>query len=249
MPRDSELADAENAPVVRLWYRRLSGTLETLYAGCGPCHDLSHAVRVATLGEKIGRGENADLDLVVLAALLHDCGHADAERGQSDDHEQRSAAMAAQALQGLCSADGLTTILRAISGRRFAKRHEPRDLVGRVLDDADNLDALGLTGVARAFLWIGEHDRRGRPAAADDPSRTAARPLENLTRHWQDKLWLLASGMRTPTGRQMAIARHRAMSGYIDMLTVELASALPRSQDASLVPVFLDPPAGPASTS
>ena len=134
------------------WLDELGPALVPWYAGVSPCHDLSHVVRVAVLAERIAAAEGAGADAAVLAALLHDAGHGVSDRAGTDDHEERSARIAADLLRDRVPAPVLAEILDAISGRRFRKLALPRERVGAVLDDADNLDALGHIGVARAFL-------------------------------------------------------------------------------------------------
>jgi uncharacterized protein len=210
------------------WVGELGPDLEGGYRGAAPCHDLSHAVRVAVLAERIAGAEGIDGDSAVLAGLLHDVGHAAAAQAGTDDHEQRSAETAVALLRGRVSPALVADVTDAVSGRRFAKLGRPRLPVGAVLDDADNLDAIGFAGVARAFLWLGEH---GRPVTV--PARPAAglvalvgSDAEALRRHWSAKLALLPAAMRTATGTRIASRRAAQLHEFLRALEGEVADLI-----------------------
>lgn len=206
------------------WLHVLGPQLSDGYRGAGPCHDLSHVARVSVLAERIAAEEAVDETTAVLCALLHDIGHASAVASGADDHELRSAGMAERLITGRVSPEAVEAIVDAIAGRRFVKLHLPRTRLGAVLDDADNLDALGLTGVARAFLWLGEDihapvlhkvTQRGR-------RELVRRDLEALRSHWTEKLQVLPASMRTTTGRRLAQDRAVRMAGFISAMEDEL---------------------------
>lgn len=217
-------------PLTERWLSELGLDLHSAYAGVGPCHDLGHAVRVSALAEQIARAEDIDGLGAVLAALLHDAGHAAAARAGSDDHEQSSAAAATRILHGRVSPAVLDCVVDAISGRRFAKLSLPRDPAGAILDDADNLDAIGFCGIARAFLWLGEH---GRPldlpgAPGWTVTGLAQSDMNALYRHWSEKLARLPAVMRTQTGARIASRRAADTSRFLRRLEDELSEILSR---------------------
>jgi uncharacterized protein len=188
------------------------------YEGVGPCHDWSHACRVAALAVRIADAEGVDARLAHAGGLLHDCGRAVDER----HHEMRSAEIAAAVLSGRgWAAADQEPVVAAIIGHRWSKRGEdstgdlPVD-VPAVVADADRLDALGLIGVTRAYLWLGEHGW-SRDAPQDWPGRNA----DALRAHWSEKLQLLAASMRTPTARLLAAQREQAMLTFIEALAAE----------------------------
>lgn len=206
------------------WLHALGPQLSEAYRGAGPCHDLSHVVRVSALAERIATEEGVDETAAVLCALLHDIGHASAVASGADDHELRSAAMAEGLITGRVSPEAVAAIADAIAGRRFAKLHLPRTRLGAVLDDADNLDALGLTGVARAFLWLGEdiHAPVLHKVAQSGRQELVRRDLEALRSHWIEKLQALPAAMRTTTGRGLARDRAARMADFITAMEDEL---------------------------
>jgi uncharacterized protein len=205
-------------------FRRYQSALVSGYRDNGPCHDIGHATRVARLAERIAHDEGMEAKLPVLAALFHDIGHAEAAASGRDDHELRASEAARQVLRIKLSPHELDTVCEAIAGRRFAKRGEPRSATGAVLDDADNLDAIGTTGVARVFLWLGEHPNL-RPFP-DDFCVLAQQPYAAFQKHWDEKLQHLASGMRTATGARLAALRCAQMREFLTSLKAEISDVL-----------------------
>lgn len=205
------------------WSVELLPAISAAGAAIGPCHDAAHAVRVAVLAEFIARAEHADPDAAVLAALTHDLGHAAASQHGTDDHETRSAQIAIELLDGLVPAAIVDDVGEAVAGRRFRQLGHPRRPTGAVLDDADNLDALGYSGAARAFLWIGEH---GRPVTGPsaDPAVLAVQDLVALESHWTVKLSLLPGLMHTPTGARLAAVRASSTLSFLTGLRDELSA-------------------------
>lgn len=191
---------------------------DVLEAGYGPaigCHDLGHAIRVARLAERIAAAERIDPTPCMLAALFHDIGYRQGQSGKRADHEVRSAAIVERALAGDFAIADIRTITAAVRARRFAKLTERKSSVGRVLDDADNLDALGLIGIARAYLWLGEY----RPRFSGAPEIAVC---ESLAAHCEQKLDQIAVSMHTAAGRALAVERHSRLRAFMTDLRNEL---------------------------
>jgi uncharacterized protein len=215
----SQEAMVRGALTISLWDLH-SPVLRKLYAGNGPCHDAGHALRVARIAEYLAGQEGVDPLLPVLAGLFHDCGHGTAKRHSTDDHETRSAEAAAEALRDTLPAGQVAELVVAIEGRRFRKRAATRSAVGAILDDADNLDAIGSVGLARALMWMGEH---GIDNTEGTGPQVARRVADRLRAHWDEKLSLLTAGMHTEAARRLAEARHRRLAAALDTLNDEVA--------------------------
>jgi uncharacterized protein len=94
---------------------------------------------------------------------------------------------------------------------------EPASLEARVVQDADNLDAMGAIGVARCFAYGGAHGRAlGRP---DDRGREGpydpAAGGGSAVAHFHEKLLRLRGAMGTRAGRRRAAGRHAYMVRFL----------------------------------
>ncbi|MEO2241170.1 MAG: HD domain-containing protein [Euryarchaeota archaeon] len=164
-----------------------------------PSHGYDHVRRVVSLCEFIGRREGADLEVLLAAAWLHDVGRPEEER-TGRDHARISARIAARVLPSLgFPRSKLDDVVHAIEAHRYSSGPEPRTLEARILQDADNLDALGAVGIARCFCVVGE---RGTS-------------LEDGIRHFHEKLLKLPELMHTETARRLARARVRRLLAFL----------------------------------
>jgi uncharacterized protein len=198
------------------------------HRGTPPCHDFSHVQRVYALAERIAVEEGADLFIVRLATLLHDIGRGiEARIGPDPDrHEELSAELARPFLLGLgLSSDLVDQVIAAILTHRHRRGRVPGSLEARCLYDADKLDSLGAVGVARAYLWLGEHGRSvhypPESWSGVDPANNA---IENdsMQREWEIKLGRLKDGLYTSTGKALALGRHERMRRYLDDMEQEV---------------------------
>jgi len=201
---------------------------KSIHNGLAPSHDFSHAERVYRLAERIAMAEGADLFVVRMAALLHDIGRAEESRvgGMGDCHEELSVRMASPILERL-GVDGerKAAILHAIAAHRHRRGEEPLTVEARCLFDADKLDSLGAVGIARSYLWLGEHGRGvyypEEEYANVDPKDNRAE-VDSTQREWHIKLKYLKDRMYTATGRRIAVERHERMARILDEIEKEV---------------------------
>jgi uncharacterized protein len=196
-----------------------------LYTDDDPVHDFDHILRVLALAERIGAAEGADLEVVRTAALLHDVGRDEAQ-ATGQDHAEFAAARARQILAGE-PAERVAAVVEAILAHRFRAGPPPASLEGRVLFDADKLDAIGAIGVARVFAYSGRAGRRlWAPVPDDYPARWQrgeVEPGEHTAAHeFVVKLSRLQERLFTPTGRHIAAERHTAMVRFFERLADEV---------------------------
>ena len=174
-----------------------------LFSGNSGGHGADHTLRVYANAMLICDGEEeCDRTLVALAALLHD----------ADDHklfntEDNLNAREFLTSQGV-SEDYVERICRGINGVSFSKNRgkRPDTPEGKIVQDADRLDAIGAVGIARTFAYGGEHGRS----------------LEDSVKHFHDKLLLLKDEMNTETAKRIAGERHAFMEEYLKKLGAEL---------------------------
>ena len=124
-------------------------------------HGLLHVERVLNWVFKITEHENLNLnkDILLLTVYLHDVG-----RLIGEPHAYYSALIAEYLLEEIaCPGELKFEILNAIIAHSYSyvnvKGISPRSDLGRVLSDADKLDALGVVGFLRVFMY-GEREQR-----------------------------------------------------------------------------------------
>jgi uncharacterized protein len=192
-------------------------------------HDWWHVWRVHNLAVYIARVEGADLEVVRLAALLHDVADWKFHGGDMDAGPKA----AGEWLGGLgVEPQTVRRVVDIVGGLSFRGAGVPdrmASLEGQVVQDADRLDAIGAIGIARAFAYGGH---KGRPLydpavpperhESFDAYRAGSGPTLN---HFAEKLLLRRDRMNTPTGRQLAEERHKSLERFLEQFHREWAFA------------------------
>jgi uncharacterized protein len=192
--------------------------------GRDPAHDFQHIMRVYRNAEMIGKEEGADLEILLAATLLHDLvvyPKGSSKRSKSSDD---SADLAEKILKKRgWPRDRIDRVSYCIRTHSYSKRIMPSTLEGKVLQDADRLDALGAVGIARTFSVGGTENRKFYNPA--DPfckeKREAQDRLWTLD-HFQAKLLKLHKTMHTKTAKRIAKKRIRFMKAYLKQLAKEI---------------------------
>jgi len=188
-------------------------------------HGWDHAERVWRLCRHIGALEGANLEILELAALLHDIGRAEesASRGKVC-HAVAGARRAANILeQKGFSSETVARVTHCIASHRFrGENSRPQTLEARVLFDADKLDALGAVGVGRAFLFAGEVGARLHNPEVDIAETRSYSRQDTAYREFTVKLCKIRDRMLTETGRRMAEDRHAFMVSFFRRLDLEV---------------------------
>ena len=186
-------------------------------------HDWDHTERVLELCLRIGRKEKADLEVLRLAAVLHDIGReAEDKSGGRVCHGARGAVLAAGILKrhGLERAT-ISRVVHCIAAHRFRGRQKPESLEAKVLFDADKLDSIGAVGIGRAFLFAGEVGARLHDPAVDTRGTRPYTREDTAYREFLVKLSRIKDRMHTAEGKRLARERHRFMVGFFDRLNKE----------------------------
>ena len=170
--------------------------IRELFAENADGHGFEHAMRVYRNALLIAETEpEADRLVVSLGALLHD----------ADDHKLFSTENNANArrfleAQGVDreTADRICGAVNSVSFSRNRGKH-PDTIEGRIIQDADRLDAIGAIGIARTFAYGGKHGRTPEDSIA----------------HFHEKLLLLKDLMNTDKAREIAEERHAFMEAFL----------------------------------
>ena len=168
-------------------------------------HSYEHTLRVRQLCMLIGRTEDADLEVLEAAALLHDIGRPE-EEVTGESHATVGANMAVTFLATTSfPPEKLPLVASAIQTHRFSENLTPDSLEGEILSDADKLDAMGALGLARTIA----------------ESLMQKRGLQGTIEHLDRKLLKLHSRMYTNTGKRLAAPRHQLLVEFMEQIAAE----------------------------
>ncbi len=212
----SEHLSLDDGPDRRSMLETVERAAAKHFEGARGSHDWEHTLRVFRLCRHIATVEGVDMEVVMVAALLHDIGrcHQDATNGQVC-HAEKGAQLAKPVVEVLPLTRGQKeNILHCIRSHRFRGRRPPRSPEAKVLFDADKLDAIGAVGVARAYLFAGElgarlhnpdiHVEDAQPYSRDDTGY----------REFKVKLCKIKDRMLTAEGYRLAVERHEFMETF-----------------------------------
>lgn len=183
-------------------------------------HDLAHILRVFKNAMRIHGAEGGDGEILAAAVLLHDCVSVEKNSPLRNEASRLAAQKASDILRRLAWDEGrIAAVSHAITAHSFSAGIAPETLEAKILQDADRLDAIGAIGVARCF-YIGGRMNSGLHDVADP--RGQERQLDDkrfAIDHFPIKLFKLADGFQTETGKRLAADRHaRLVSFYNDFL-------------------------------
>lgn len=191
-------------------------------------HDWSHVERVWENARAIAAAEDgADVEVVELAALLHDIADWKFHDGDLNAGPTAARAWLAEIAAPAELTDQVVDIVARVSFKGAGVPDDMPTLEGRIVQDADRLDALGAIGIARAFAYGGHRGRPlydpDEPAVAHGSAAEYMAATSSTVNHFHEKLLLLADRMHTDGGRRIAAARHAYMVGFLEQLNGELA--------------------------
>jgi len=186
-------------------------------------HDWDHTERVLQLCLRIGRKENADLEVLKLAAILHDIGRAKEDRSNGKIcHSEAGAEIARDILASHGFGEEKTErVLHCIRSHRFRKGTSPLSIEAKVLFDADKLDSIGAVGIGRAFLFAGEVGARLHNKGVDISTTKPYTKEDTAYREYMVKLRLVKDRIFTKEGKRIARERHAFMVDFFDRLDKE----------------------------
>ncbi len=188
-------------------------------------HDWWHVHRVWQLARHIALLEKVDMLVVELGALLHDIADSKFHNGDESIGPEKARSF----LQSIDTPAPVTqhvvNIIQHISFKGGNHRQEFLSPELAVVQDADRLDALGAIGIARTFNYGGFKNRPiYDPAVTPNLQMTKEEYKHSLAptiNHFYEKLLLLKDRMNTPTGKALALERHRFMEQFLQQFYAE----------------------------
>ena len=202
-------------------------------------HDLDHTFRVLQNAKLIAREmKNVDMEVLELSALLHDIARMkeDEDKTGSIDHALLGAEMAANILESFnCPEQKIEIIVDSIRSHRFRAGRKPKYIEGRILFDADKLDAIGAIGIARAYMIAGQMGEKlyipiedlneyGKENLVDGKSTGR---IKDISKHsvnieYETKFKKIPDRLFTEEAKRIAEERISFMEVYFDRLEKEI---------------------------
>lgn len=186
-------------------------------------HDISHLIRTMNIAVNLCEKENGDKLVVGIAAFLHDIHRIMQNETGKFVSPKDSLPKVKEILNNTdLSEEDINKICYCIEYHEEYNwnGNNVSDINTLILQDADNLDAIGAIGIGRTFSYGGAHkvlmydetvplniDEDYSEANGDDPS---------TIHHFYHKLFRLADNMNTDSAKKQAIERTEFMKQFVD---------------------------------
>ena len=183
-------------------------------------HDWFHIERVWKLSKKIAKNEEANTEIVELAALLHDIADPKFHNGD----ETLATKISLEFLKSIDVEENIINqVLYIIENISFKNRGQAPKIPSielQIVQDADRLDAIGAIGIARTFNFGGfKNNLMYHPDIQPqlNMSKEEYKKSNGTTiNHFYEKLLLLKDLMNTETAKKIASERHDFMLKFLD---------------------------------
>lgn len=191
-----------------------------------PSHDFEHVTRVMNMAIRIAKSVNADLDIVIPAALFQDTVVYRKDSPESRNECDESAEFAAKILE---QTDGypkekIEAVKTCIRQCSFTKGIVPELLESKVLQDADMLEATGAISVLRTFSSCGQMNRpfynRENPLS-EEHEKDYASGVGLFYR----RLLVVEKRLHTDLAKKIAKKRTEFLRQFLEQLKDELKEA------------------------
>ena len=169
----------------------------------GTAHSYAHVDRVVKIATILAEKEQADMELVQAAALLHDIG-----RAVGEPHNETGAKLANEILKTSTNypKEKIERIAKIVLCHPIAFRDRLETLEEKIVWDADKIDLLGEIGITRVFHWLGKKTFE----TAVDTCFEELKPIYNL--------------LNTPSAQKIAKARYQRTIASLSALEAELST-------------------------
>lgn len=209
----------------------LEKKVELMFHADSTGHDMAHLKRVQAIAEHLQSTEGGDALVISTAAIVHDVHRLmEKARGSYCPPAESLPTIRTMLEEVGFPAEKIDTVLHCVEFHEeygFSKAGKTvTDIETLILQDADNLDAIGAIGIGRTFAFSGSYgipawdpdlpfDREHYDESERDPS---------TLHHIHAKLLKLKDNMNTATGKKMAQGRHEFMERFVEEFIAEWRS-------------------------
>ena len=198
--------------------KEIQSYIKKEFQGESSGHDYWHTLRVWKTAKEIAKKEGGNLFVIELAALLHDIADwkfygADTKEGSKKARQLLERfRINEDIIKHVCD------IIDDISFKGAGVEKKIKTIEGKIVQDADRLDAIGAIGIARTFTTGAS---RGR--VLYNPEISLKKEVHDFKKadsyssihHFYDKILRLKNLMKTNTGKKLAKERHKFVENYL----------------------------------
>ncbi len=194
-------------------------------------HNLDHVLRVYNLCMFLSKYEkNVDLEVLIPAVLLHDIARVKESKDKTGeiDHAILGSEMAEEILRNLeYEEDKIEKIKHCIITHRFRTDNRPKTIEAKILFDADKLDALGSSGIARCFMLAGQFGQSLSVKKQVDTNTSDNGRLKDVSKHspfieYEVKFKKIPEKLHTKKAKEIGIERLKFMDDFFKRLDLEI---------------------------
>ncbi len=186
----------------------------------GTGHDWWHIKRVHDLSLQINETEKKDEFIVRMIALLHDVF--DEKFSDGDIKQNLEDLMKKLNIYNEIDEKDIKNIIHSIENLGFKGGFNAVEISdeGKIVQDADRIDAIGAIGIARCFTYNG---KKGNIIYDPDMGIVEINNHEeyrnkkrHAINHFYEKLLKIKDTINTETGKKIAIKRTEYMENFLD---------------------------------
>ena len=204
---------------------RAKQEVKILMDGENSGHGLDHILRVFDIAMKISEdNKSADREIISLAALLHDC----------DDYKVFGCECAENLTNAKKIMDKINVdehkqeivceIVKNMGYSKLLKGIRPTTIEGKIVSDADMLDAIGANGIVRCLAYslaknngqVFDKDTFPEIEITAENYIKSGRKTDKFVNHFFEKLLKLKGLMLTEEGKKEAEKRHDVMVTFLE---------------------------------
>lgn len=181
-------------------------------------HDWWHIYRVWNMSKKLHEKEGGDLFIIELAALLHDVADWKFYKNESEGLKVISDWLIQLKLSNDIT-DKIIHVIKNVSFKGAGVKDKMDTIEGKIVQDADRLDAIGAIGIARTFAFGGKFGNEMHNPEKNAELHNSFEEYKNSNgttiNHFYEKLLLLKSRMNTKIAKDIAQDRHHFMEVFL----------------------------------
>ena len=190
-----------------------------IMAGDNSGHGMEHINRVLDLALRFAENEECNQTLVALGALLHDVDDYKLFGNKNQANLTNTNIILEKIGANEATKNAVLDIVANIGFSKRLKGMHPNSIEGKIVSDADMCDALGASGILRAFHYSISHnqvffDKNIWPMQTFDLQKYTSECAIGIN-HMFDKILKLKDLMLTKAGKIEATKRHNFVIDFL----------------------------------